>query len=67
MTGVVDAGEGEEALLLCLAMDDGVRGGDVDVAGGPSAGDWDGVVDGFAAEPITYSPCKPDSVTIFKV
>ena len=39
MTRVVDAGEGEEATLLRLAVDDGVRGGDVDVAGGRVAGD----------------------------
>ena len=39
MTGVVDAGESEEATLLCLAVDDGVGGGDVDVAGGRVAGD----------------------------
>ena len=64
MTGVVDAGEGEDATLLYLAMDDGVGGGDVDVAGGRVPGDSDGVVDGFAAEPITYPRCKPYSVTI---
>ena len=62
MTGFVDAGEGEEATLLCLAVDDGVRGGDVNVAGGRVAGYLNGVVDGFAAEPVTYSPCKPFSV-----
>ena len=39
MTGIVDAGEGEEATLLCLAVDDGVRGGYVDVAGDRVAGD----------------------------
>lgn len=33
MAGVVDAGEGEGAALLCLAVDDEVAGGDVDVAG----------------------------------
>ncbi len=52
MAGVVDAGEGEGAALFCLAVDDEVRGGDVDVAGSPGAGDVDGVVDGFAAEPV---------------
>ena len=59
MTGIVDAGEGEDATLLCLAVDDGFRGGDVDVAGGRVAGDMDGVVDGFAAEPVACSPCEP--------
>ena len=54
MAGVVNAGEGEEAALLCLAVNDGVGGRDVDVAGGRVAGDLDGVVDGFAAEPVTY-------------
>ncbi len=52
MAGVVDAGEGEGAALFCLAVDDEVRGGDVDVAGSRGAGDVDGVVDGFAAEPV---------------
>lgn len=52
MTGVVDADEGEGATLLCLAVDDEVRGRDVDVAGSRGAGDVDGVVDGFAAEPV---------------
>ena len=54
VAGIVDAGEGEGAALLCLAVDDEVRGRDVDVAGGPGAGDADGVVDGFAAEPVTW-------------
>lgn len=53
MAGVVDADEGEGAALLGLAVDEEVRGGDVDVAGnGGVAGDADGVVDGFAAEPV---------------
>lgn len=52
MTGFVDAGEGEGAALLCLAVDDEVGGGDVDVARGRGARDADGVVDGFAAEPV---------------
>lgn len=52
MAGVVDAGEGEGAGLFCLAVDDEVRGRDVDVAGSRGAGDKDGVVNGFAAEPI---------------
>ena len=52
VAGVVDAGEGEAASLLCLAVNDGVRGRDVDVAGGRGAGDVNGVVDGFAAEPV---------------
>ena len=64
MTGFVDAGEGEKATLLYLAMDDGVRGGDVDVAGGRVPWDRNGVVDGFATEPVTYSLCKPYSITI---
>ena len=52
MAGVVDAGEGEDAGLLCLAVDDEVGCRDVDIAGGVGAGDTDGVVDGFAAEPV---------------
>ncbi len=52
--GVVDAGEGEVAGLFGLAVDDGVRGRDVDVAGCGGAGDVDGVVDGFAAEPVAW-------------
>ncbi len=54
MAGVVDAGEGEAAGLFGLAVDDGVRGRDVDVAGRGGAGDVDGVVDGFAAEPVAW-------------
>lgn len=54
VAGVVDAGEGENAGLLCLAVDDEVGGGDIDVAGGVGAGDTDGVVDGFAAEPVAF-------------
>lgn len=54
MAGVVDAGEGEGAALLRLAVDDEVGGGDVDVAGDGKAGDVDGVVDGFAAEPVAW-------------
>lgn len=53
VAGIVDAREGEGAGLLCLAVHDEVGGGDVDVAGGGvGAGDTDGVVDGFAAEPV---------------
>ena len=52
MAGVVDADEGEGATLFRLAVDDEVRGRDVDVARGRGAGDVDGVVDGFAAEPV---------------
>ena len=52
VAGIVDAGEGESAGLFCLAVDDEVGGGDVDIAGGVGAGDADGVVDGFAAEPV---------------
>ena len=54
VSGVVDAGEGEEAALLRLAVDGGVRGRDVDVARGRGARDVDGVVDGFAAEPVAW-------------
>lgn len=55
VAGVVDTGEGEGAALLCLAVDDEVGGQDVDVAwGGGGAGDADGVVDGFAAEPVAW-------------
>ena len=54
MAGVVDAGEGEGADLFCLAVDEGVRGRDVDVARCWGAGGEEGVVDGFAAEPVCW-------------
>lgn len=65
VAGVVDAGEGEGAALLGLAVDGGgVRGGDVDVAGGRVARDADGVVDGFAAEPVAWFPLLVGSVDV---
>ena len=54
MAGVVDAGEGEGAGLFGLAVDEGVRGADVDVARCRGAGGEEGVVDGFAAEPVGW-------------
>lgn len=52
VAGVVDAGEGEGTGLFCLAMDGGVGGADVDVARGGGGVGEEGVVDGFAAEPV---------------
>lgn len=38
VTGLVDSGEGEEAGLLYLTVDDGVRGGNIGVAGDGEVG-----------------------------
>ena len=51
MTGVVDAGKGEGADLFGLAVDQGVGGADVDVA---RCAGLEGLVDGFAAEPVAW-------------
>ena len=54
VTGIVDAGESERAGLFHLAVGEGVRGADVDVAGCGGAGTEEGVVDCFAAEPVGW-------------
>lgn len=52
MAAVVDAGEGVVGALFDLAVDDGVRGDDVGVAGGAVAWGVDFVGDGLATEPV---------------
>lgn len=56
MPRVIDTSEGEAAGLFCLAVYDEVGGRDVDVAGWRrgGCGDFDGVVYGFAAEPVAF-------------
>ena len=53
MAGVVNAGKGEGADLFGLAVDVKVGGADVDVA---RCAGMEGVVDGFAAEPVAWFP-----------
>lgn len=52
VAAVVDAGKGVVCALLDLAVDDGVGGDDVGVAGGAVAWGVDFVGDGLATEPV---------------
>lgn len=54
VAGVVDAGEGEDAGLFGLAVDEGVRGADVHVARCRGASGEEGIVGGFAAKPVGW-------------